>query len=173
MEGDIELERTLRRRVPMDPTVMSPGPRQTTFPPPGAGVGDWGRTNSESETMPMQGGYSQQPRDDLEIGRVLPVLLRPQSPATGSGSPIGASMATTPLRAREPISLALSGGGIRAGAVASGVLCYLEGSGLAQRPGIDEISCVSGGGYAGSSYTLWRAKGDRMQRYSRISEVCV
>jgi hypothetical protein len=67
---------------------------------------------------------------------------RPIQPGAGAGA----------------ISLALSGGGIRAGAVATGVLCYLEGSGLADNPGIDTISCVSGGGYAGASYTLWSAE---------------
>jgi hypothetical protein len=36
--------------------------------------------------------------------------------------------ATTP-----PIALAFSGGGIRAGSVASGILCYVEGAGLADR----------------------------------------
>ena len=50
------------------------------------------------------------------------------------------------------ISLALSGGGIRSATTCTGVLCYLHATGL--EAGIDALSCVSGGGYVGSSYTL-------------------
>jgi hypothetical protein len=64
-------------------------------------------------------------------------------------SPLVEVAATTP-----PIALAFSGGGIRAGSVASGILCYVEGAGLADR--VDVVACVSGGGYAGSSYAAWK-----------------
>lgn len=92
-----------------------------------------------------------------------------QSPANGdseSGTPdsasgtAGSASATGQGSQDVPITLAFSGGGIRAGLIATGVLCYLEGAGLADQ--VDVVSCVSGGGYAGSSYTLWKQAGRTM-----------
>jgi hypothetical protein len=56
----------------------------------------------------------------------------------------------------EVISLAFSGGGVRAASEATGVLCTLHRAGLADR--VDAISCVSGGGYCGASYCTWKAE---------------
>jgi hypothetical protein len=82
-----------------------------------------------------------------------------ETPDSASGT-AGSASATGQGSQDVPITLAFSGGGIRAGLIATGVLCYLEGAGLADQ--VDVVSCVSGGGYAGSSYTLWKQAGRTM-----------
>jgi hypothetical protein len=110
-------------------------------------------------------------RDDAGASGGKPPVGRPAQPAVTVGNGLGATATATgsgnasggfqglPLAlagAGLRMSLALSGGGIRSASVSSGVLCQLHGLGLDTC--VDALSCVSGGGYVGSSYTVARAQ---------------
>ena len=65
------------------------------------------------------------------------------------------------------VSLAYSGGGIRAAAIAAGVLsCALD-----EAYTVDHLSCVSGGGFLGSAYTDWLAEDARRNNTQNMDPV--
>lgn len=67
---------------------------------------------------------------------------------------IGAPAVAPPAPAAlPPLSIALSGGGIRSAAFCAGVLEYIHC--YVQRP-IRHMSCVSGGGYVGAARCVWQ-----------------
>ena len=59
--------------------------------------------------------------------------------------------------------LAFSGGGIRSAAFCSGVLRRLLERGVE----VDNLSCVSGGGYTGTAYLDWKYREETKARNGR------
>ncbi len=78
------------------------------------------------------------------------------SPAPESPDPISYGISHSHHPPRNPVGLALSGGGIRSATFSLGVLQGLRDAGLL--PAFDYLSTVSGGGYLGGWWSGWLAR---------------
>jgi hypothetical protein len=106
------------------------------------------------------------PTEDGRLPQGTPgdeVFRRELEPAPGDG-PHEVDHGRVTIPPRDLLGIALSGGGIRSATFNLGLLQGLARFGILDR--LDYLSTVSGGGYIGSAWSAWRARGREEERRS-------